>query len=300
MVEADTLQSAIDAAINNSPSNLTHFAPARFARLESQTVGALLELEDGRRIKAQAIVGCDGVQSLVRAAAGIETEGRDYGKSVLAANVALAEPHCGIARQLFTPEGPFATLPLKGDRANLAWYMKRGAAEALAERPVSSIETELNARFSDWAGPMKIEGSPYAYPLILQIAEKMIANRVALVGDAARRINPLAGQGLNLGFKDVAAFVECLVDARRTGLDIGAPTTLHAYQAWRRFDATTTALAMDTIDRLFSNDNPMLKILRGGLLVATNKLAPVRTAIARQASADQPDLPKLMQGQALI
>ena len=173
----------------------------------------------------------------MRAAAGINVEGRAYGKSVFAANVHLERPHEGIARQLFTPEGPFATLPLTGNRANLAWYMKTGAAEALAKLDPAAIEAELNHRFADFAGKMTLESAPFAYPLHMKIAEKLIAGRIALVGDAARRINPLAGQGLNLGFKDVGALIEILCDARHEGLDIGSAPVLQRYQQWRRFDS---------------------------------------------------------------
>ncbi len=298
MVEAPRLQAALDAAVAGQ-SELTVLAPALFDTYRVDGGQARIGLQDGRDLSAGLLVGCDGVQSPVRRAAGIETEGRDYGVSVLAANVRLSRAHDGVARQLFTPEGPFATLPLTGDRANLAWYMKRGAAEALAALPRADIEAELNARFEDFAGRMEIIGDPYAYPLTLQIAERMAGVRAALVGDAARRINPLAGQGLNLGFKDVAALVEVATDARAVGLDVGAPATLERYESWRRFDAAATALALDGVERLFSNDNDLLKPLRGLALTVANRVPPVRRALARQASADQPSLPKLMRGVAI-
>lgn len=298
MVEAGALQAALDRTLGGQ-DGVTHIRPARFRDFEIDSGGVAVSLEGGQVVRASVLVGCDGVNSPVRQVAGIAVEGRDYGKSVFAANVALARPHGGIARQLFTPEGPFATLPLTGDRANLAWYMKRGAAELLAKSPAAEIEAELNGRFEDFAGHMTLIGAPYAYPLILQIAERMSADRVALVGDAARRINPLAGQGLNLGFKDVAALVETLADARWAGLDIGASDVLDKYQAWRRFDAAATALAMDAVDRAYSNDNLFLKPLRGLALTAAHRLGPVRRAMARQASADQSSLPKLMRGEPL-
>ena len=230
----------------------------------------------------------------MRNSLGLRTEGRSYGKSVFAADVALSRPHHGIARQLFTPEGPFATLPLPGDRANLAWYMKAGAAETLAKLPKDQIEAELNARFADFAGQMHLDGPPLSYPLVMQIAEKMAGPRTALLGDAARRINPLAGQGLNLGFKDVGALVDVMASARETGLDPGSDTVLAQYQDWRRFDAAATAMGMDLIDRAFSNDNALLKGLRGFALTAANRITPLRRALARQASADQAHLPSLM------
>lgn len=294
MLEAEPLQAAIDAAVAES-EGIERFAPARFSGLEQASGHVIAKLEDGREVKARLLVGCDGLHSPVRQAAGIPTEGRNYGKSVFAADVTLSRPHGGIARQLFTPEGPFATLPLRGNRANLAWYMKSGAAEALATRPVEAINAELNARFAEFAGKMEIDGPVKAYPLILQVATSMIGERVALVGDAARRMNPLAGQGLNSGFKDVAALAEVCADQVRAGLDPGDPLALERYQTWRRPDGLATALGMDLIDRVFSNDNLFLKPLRGLALAVADRAPPLRTALARQASAAQRYLPRLMQ-----
>ncbi len=293
MVEARRLQAAIDAALAGT-SGLSWLPGTRFGGASAVDGGMAIMLGDGSEVRARLVAGCDGVASPVRRAAGIATEGRDYGKSVFAADVTLSRPHHGIARQLFTPEGPFATLPLSGDRANLAWYMKRGAAEMLAARPNAEIEAELNARFRDFAGEMRVEGKATAYPLVLQIANAMIAPGIALVGDAARRINPLAGQGLNLGFKDVAALVEVIEDARGLGLGIGSMTVLERYQAWRRFDANATALALDSVDRIFSNDSSLLKPMRGLALAAASRVSPLRRALARQASADQAALPRRM------
>ena len=297
MVEAQQIFPVLAEAID-AQEGLRLIAPAKFSGLGSTSGKISVTLEDGRKIEASLLAGCDGVNSPVREAAGISVEGRAYDKSVFAANVNLERPHGGIARQLFTPEGPFATLPLTGNRANLAWYMKSGAAEALAAKDRASIESELNYRFAEFAGPMTLDGDPFAYPLHLKIAERMVDDRTALVGDAARRINPLAGQGLNLGFKDVGALIEIMCDARHEGLDIGSAPVLQRYQQWRRFDSNSTALAMDGIDRAFSNDNPVLKPLRGLGLAVANTLAPLRKALAQQASSDQNSLPKLLRGKA--
>lgn len=293
MVPAGALQAALDRVAGLTPG-LTWLRGARFSGMETGPAGAQVKLEDGRVLNAGLVAACDGVNSAVRSALGVRTEGRAYGKSVFAADVALSRPHGGIARQLFTPEGPFATLPLPGDRANLAWYMKTGAAEALAKMPKAQIEAELNARFAHFAGEMRLDGPPLSYPLVLQIAEKMIGPRTALLGDAARRINPLGGQGLNLGFKDAGALIDVMTGARETGLDPGSDTVLARYQDWRRFDAAATAMAMDLIDRAFSNDSVLLKPLRGLALAAANGIAPLRRMLARQASADQDHLPSLM------
>ena len=293
MVPAGDLQAALDTVAADEP-NLTWWRNTRFAGLTTGPASAHITMEDGRTVAAGLVAACDGVNSGVRKALGITTEGRAYGKSVFAADVKLSRPHEGLARQLFTPEGPFATLPLPGNRANLAWYMKTGAAEAMAKQPVEAIEAELNARFSDFAGPMTLDGPHLAYPLHLQLATKLVAHRGALLGDAAHRINPLAGQGLNLGFKDVGALIDVMTESRSVGLDPGSDTSLQRYQQWRRFDAAAAAMFMDVVDRAFSNDNALLKPLRGLALTAANRLGPIRRAMARQASADQPALPSLM------
>jgi 2-octaprenyl-6-methoxyphenol hydroxylase len=293
MVPAGALQAALDQRAAETPG-LTWLRGARFSGMETGPQGAVIRLEDGTLVRAGLVAACDGINSVVRQSLGLKTEGRSYGKSVFAADVTLSRPHGGIARQLFTPEGPFATLPLPGDRANLAWYLKTGAAETLAKLPKEAIEAELNARFAGFAGEMKLDGPPLAYPLVMQIAEAMVGPRTALLGDAARRINPLAGQGLNLGFKDVGALIDVMTGARETGLDPGSDTVLAQYQEWRRFDSNLTAMTMDLIDRAFSNDSAVLRPLRGLALIAANRIAPLRRALARQASADQAHLPSLM------
>ncbi|MEM7327131.1 MAG: FAD-dependent oxidoreductase [Pseudomonadota bacterium] len=286
MVMAEPLQAALDAAIADE-TRISSFAPARFSAVEQDAHRALITLESGARIATQLLIGADGMRSPVRQALGIATEGRDYDKSVFTANVKLSAPHDGIARQLFTPEGPFATLPLKGDRANLAWYMQRGAAEALAAMPKSEAEAELNSRFSEFAGPMKIEGQAGSYPLVLQLATEITSQRAALIGDAARRVNPLAGQGLNQGFRDVAALFEIVDETLRLGGDIGGPFMLDAYSQARRFDGNGTALALDAIDRLFSNDSMLTKPVRTLGLLAASKFAPLRRFLAQKASATE-------------
>ncbi|MBY9065910.1 FAD-dependent monooxygenase [Hyphomonas sp. WL0036] len=293
LVPAGALQAALDRQAG-ATDGLIWKRGARFSGYTPEAGGALVQLESGETIKCAVIAACDGIHSAVRQAAGIRTEGRSYGKSVFAADVQLSRPHGGIARQLFTPEGPFATLPLPDNRANLAWYMKTGAAETLAKMPKDAIEAELNARFSEFAGPMTLAGPPLSYPLVLQIALDMVGPRVALLGDAARRVNPLAGQGLNLGFKDAAALFDIISEAREVGLDPGSDTVLARYREWRRFDSAATALFMDAVDRTFSNDNLLLKPLRSLALTAANKMVPIRKALARQASADQDSLPSLM------
>ncbi len=293
MVPAAALQARLDEACGKT-DGIDWVRGQLFEAMVTGPAGATLTLSGGSLIETRLVAACDGMKSSVRAAAGITTEGHDYNQSVFAANVNLARPHGGIARQLFTPEGPFATLPMPDNRANLAWYMKRGAAEAMAAMSVEDINAELNARFAEFAGPMEIDGPYSAYPLVMQLATRMVGARTALLGDAAHRINPLAGQGLNLGFKDVGALIDVMCEARDVGLDPGSDVSLERYEKWRRFDATAAAMFMDGIDRAFTNDSNFLKPLRGLALTLAQRVAPLRQALARQASADQEHLPSLM------
>ncbi|MEM1036875.1 MAG: FAD-dependent oxidoreductase [Pseudomonadota bacterium] len=296
MVMAEPLQAVLDETVAEA-ANIEVIAPALFTGLESEPGLNRIHLKDGRTIETRLLIGCDGVKSPVRNALGIATEGRDYKTSVFTANVQLSQPHFGIARQLFTPEGPFATLPLQGDRANLAWYMKRGAAEALVAMGKEAAEAELNARFAEFAGEMTIDGEAGSYPLILQLARSLIGPRGALVGDAVRRVNPLAGQGLNQGMRDVAALIEVVEDAMRVGLDFGSEGVLQRYSQARHFEGHSSALALDGIDRLFSNDLMLTKPARTLGLLAADGVRPLRRFLARMASATETDVPKLMRGE---
>ncbi len=293
MVVAGQLQAALDAALEKEES-CKRFEGRSFETLETQSGLVHLTLSGSTQISTRLIIGADGLNSPVRKALGIQTQGRDYDQSVFTANVKLERPHNGIAQQLFTPEGPFATLPLKGARANLAWYLKRGAAEALTKRSKSEIEAELNHRFSSFAGRMSLEGKAGSYPLILQIAERIIAPRTALVGDAARRINPLAGQGLNQGFRDVTALIDALSDAAHTGLDIGSDAVLETYSHARRLDGLMTGLSLDALDRLFSNDSLLTKPVRSLGLFAAQNVPFLRKILAQKASATEPSVSDLM------
>jgi 2-octaprenyl-6-methoxyphenol hydroxylase len=295
MVMAEPLQEILDQRLGEQ-ANLDWRQHAFFAGMETSPGSVKVTLGDGSVIETRLLVGCDGMNSPVRNALGIGTEGRDYQKSVFTANVKLDRPHDGIARQLFTPEGPFATLPLLGDRANLAWYMKRGAAEALVALGKEAAEAEVNARFAGFAGHMELEEDPGSYPLILQLAEALTGPRTALVGDAVRRVNPLAGQGLNQGLRDVGALIEGVEDALHVGLDIGAPSVLELYSQARHFDGHGSALTLDAIDRLFSNDSMLTKPIRTLGLMAADGIGPIRRMLARKASATEGGIPRPMRG----
>ncbi|MBP7001045.1 FAD-dependent monooxygenase [Amaricoccus sp.] len=256
-------------------------------------------LADGRTLRGRLLVGCDGRASATARRAGVARVGWDYPQAALVAAVAHERPHGGVAHQFFTPEGPLAILPLPGNRSSIVWTETRERAAAIAGLDDAGFLAVLRPRFGDFLGAVSLAGARFSYPLGLSLAERLVADRVALVGDAAHGVHPLAGQGLNLGLRDVAALAEVLATARRRGQDPGAPDVLADYQRWRRFDAATLAAATDGLNRLFSNDNPALRLARDLGLGLVNRLPAVRRALIREAAGLGGALPRLLRGQPL-
>lgn len=272
------------------------------ARVIGQEVGsdsARLTLEDGGTVCARLLVGCDGRGSGMAARAGIRRTGWEYGQSALVCSVAHAIPHHGVAHQFFMPEGPLAILPLPGNRSSIVWTQPRARASVIEAMDATGYLAALQPRFGDFLGEIALTGARYSYPLGLSLAERFVDARLALVGDAAHGIHPLAGQGLNLGLRDVAALAEVVVSARRRGQDVGAPDVLADYQRWRRFDASVLAAATDGINRIFSNDNPVLRLGRTLGLGLVDRLPALRRRLIREAAGLTGDLPRLLQGRAI-
>ncbi|MEJ0058556.1 MAG: FAD-dependent monooxygenase [Terricaulis sp.] len=256
-------------------------------------------LADGRHLRANLLVGADGRRSFTRDWCAIKTTGWNYPVTAIVATVVHEKPHQGVAHEYFLPSGPFAILPLTGDRANIVWAEKHGAADALLKMSKEDFLSELRLRFGDFLGALDLEGPRFGYPLSLQMAERMIDPRIALAGDAAHAIHPIAGQGLNLGLKDVAALAECIVDSISLGLDAGDVSGLERYQRWRRFDNVSMAFATDFFDRLFSNDIAPVRAARSLGLAAVNQFGPARRFFMRYAGGAAGSLPKLLRGESL-
>ncbi|MDT1063126.1 UbiH/UbiF/VisC/COQ6 family ubiquinone biosynthesis hydroxylase [Paracoccus sp. CPCC 101403] len=260
--------------------------------------GVEVALSDGRSLSARVLVGADGRRSGVAARAGIRRIGHDYGQIALVAAVDHDLPHQGTAHQFFMPGGPLAILPLPGNRSSIVWSEPRDEAQAILQLDDEAFLQVLRPRFGDFLGEIRLAGPRFSYPLNLTLAESYVAPRVALVGDAAHGVHPVAGQGLNLGLRDVAALAEVLILARRRGEDIGTAPVLARYQEWRRPDATFLALGMDGVNALFSNGNPLLRAARELGMGLVDALPPLRRGFMRQAAGLRLDpMPRLLTGQ---
>jgi 2-octaprenyl-6-methoxyphenol hydroxylase len=251
------------------------------------------------RIAARLLVAADGGRSRLRALAGIGTVAWPYGQSGIVVTVAHEKPHHGRAVEHFLPGGPFAILPLKGNRASLVWSEREDLARRIVAGDEDVFRFELERRFGPTLGAITPLGRPRAFPLGLTLVRALIATRFALAGDAAHGIHPIAGQGLNLGFRDVAALAETVVEAHRLGLDIGSPAVLERYQRWRRFDTFEMGAVTDILNRLFSNDNPVLRLVRDVGLGLVDRMPPLKRRFIAEAAGEGGEPPRLLRGEAI-
>ena len=299
MLEDRHLYAAFLAAMRSEP-NITLLSGDRVVAQDPSAGDVSVTLASGMQVSARVLVGSDGRGSGTAMRAGIKRVGWGYGQTALVTAVAHKLPHNGIAHQFFMPGGPFAILPLHGGyTSSIVWSEDAAAAEAIQALPDGDYLNALRPRFGDFLGAISLAGDRFTYPLSLSLAQSFIAPRLALVGDAAHGVHPIAGQGLNLGLRDVAAFAQVLIEAARRGEDIGAADVLDRYQRWRRFDTTALALATDSMNRLFSNDNPVLRAGRDLGMGIVNAIPGLRRGFIRQAAGLTGDLPKLLAGKAI-
>ncbi len=274
-------------------------APARLTRLDRRPGTVEAALADGRRIRAPLVVAADGRFSGVREDAGIRVTRWSYDQSGIVCTVAHEHSHENIAHERFLPSGPFAILPLPENRSSIVWTERKDLAAAMMKLDDREFTDELTARFGDFLGGVEVVGPRWSYPLSLQYAHTSLSHRLVLVGDAAHAMHPIAGQGLNMGWRDVAALTEVLADARRLGLDLGALDVLERYERWRRFDNTLMLAMTDALNRLFSNDIAPLRLARDTGLALVNRIPPLKKLFMRHAMGVVGDLPKLMRGENL-
>ena len=298
MVEDRHLRRVLHTALKTTPQ--IHVIQGQHVIAQDTTnAAAHTVLQDGRTLSARLLVGADGVRGETAPRAGIKRMVRDYRQTALVCAIAHEKPHNAIAHQVFFPSGPLAILPLQGDVCSIVWTETQTRAADIAQLEDDAFIEVLRPRFGDFLGSIALQGTRAAYPLRLTLAQQFVQPHLALVGDAAHGVHPIAGQGLNHGFRDVGALAETLANAKRRGEDIAAPDVLARYQRWRRFDTATLALTTDGVNTLFSNTNGVLRAMRGLGLGMLNATPHFKRGLMRQAAGLSGDVPKLLQGQSL-
>ena len=291
------IRQALFAASRTAP-NLKLVAPAALVAFEADTNGIEARLANGARVQARLAVAAAGRDSPIRAAMGIGVVSWSYPQSGIVASVRHERPHKGVAYEHFLPSGPFAILPLTGNRSSLVWTERDDLAPGMMALPKSEFDAEIARRFGAHLGRTESEELRWSYPLRFHLARSYVKPRFALAGDAAHGIHPIAGQGLNLGLKDAAALADVVLEAVSLGLDPGGLDVLARYERWRRFDSFTLAMAMDGLNRLFSNDIAPLRMARDLGMGIVDRIGPMRRFLMRHAGGDVGRLPRLMKGEA--
>src|SRR6516165_7405770 len=289
----------IDALVRHAEASGVELKATAVESYESRPDGIDVTLADGGSFTASLLVAADGARSRLRERAGIPTHGWDYDQSGIVVTVGHERDHGGRAEEHFLPAGPFAILPLKGKRSSLVWTEKRSEAARIIGLSEEEFLPELEERFGLPLGEIKVLDKPRAFPLSYFVARSFIADRLALVGDAAHVIHPIAGQGLNMGLKDVAALAEVVVDAARLGIDLGQADVLDRYQRWRRFDTMAMGLTTNSLNLLFSNQSTLLRGVRDLGLGLVDRLPPLKSVFIRQAAGLSGEVPRLLRGEAL-
>jgi 2-octaprenyl-6-methoxyphenol hydroxylase len=295
MVEDRHLRQAVLEALDRNPL-ITRLNDSRVVAQAANTQGISVTLADGKTLTGRVLVGADGRKSGTAERAGISRTGWDYGQTALVCAIEHDLPHHGIAHQFFMPPGPLAILPLTGNRSSIVWSETHANAAAFHALDDNAYLDMLRPRFGDFLGEIRLAGARYTYPLNLTLANSFVAPRLALVGDAAHGVHPIAGQGLNAGLRDIAALAQVVADARSRGEDIASELVLERYQQWRRFDTATLALATDLTNRIFASDNPLLRLGRDIGMGVVNALPGLRRGFIREAAGLTGDLPELMRG----
>ncbi|HYC02296.1 MAG TPA: UbiH/UbiF/VisC/COQ6 family ubiquinone biosynthesis hydroxylase [Azospirillaceae bacterium] len=301
IVENRTIRQAQFARVRELPS-LTHLTATSARSIERTDTHALVTLEDGRVVRARLVIGADGRNSLVRSHANIRVDGWSYPQHAIAVTIEHEEPHYGTAVELFLPAGPFAMLPLTGNRTSIVWSEREALAPFYMNLDEARFTAELQRRCGDWLGRVTPVGKRFCYPLGISHAERYTDRRLALVSETIHTMHPIAGQGLNMGLRDVAALAEAIVDAWRLGLDVGASDVLERYQRWRRFDNFTLLAVTDALTRLFSNDIGPVAVARRLGLAAVDRLPPLRPLkrlFMRHAMGVVGELPRMIKGEPL-
>lgn len=289
----------IGALMTALEGRVDFIAPVAVTGFAAERNGGVVSLADGRRIFAPLVVAADGAQSGMRGLAGIKTVGHAYGQAGIVTTIAHEKDHDGTAYEHFRPAGPFASLPLNGRQSSLVWTEKLADAERYKSMDPKALAKIIEEVMGSSLGAVEVVDQVQAFPLRLQIARSFVSERLALIGDAAHVVHPIAGQGLNLGLKDVAALSEVVVDAMRLGLDHGSDDVLTRYQRWRRLDTSLMAMVTDQMNIMFSNDVAPVRAIRDFGLGLVDRLPAIKSGLIRQAAGISSKGPKLLSGHPL-
>jgi 2-octaprenyl-6-methoxyphenol hydroxylase len=289
----------IDALVGRAEAEGIELRATAVTSYDARIEGTDVTLADGSAVEASLLIAADGARSKLRERAGIATYGWDYNQSGIVVTVGHERDHHGRAEEHFLPAGPFAILPLTGKRSSLVWTETRTEAARILALADKEFHGELETRFGLHLGELTVLDKPRAFPLSYFVARSFIGERLALVGDAAHVIHPIAGQGLNMGLRDVAALAEVMVDAARLGMDIGQADVLERYQRWRRFDTMAMGLATNSLNFLFSNRSTLLRTFRDIGLGLVDRAPPLKNMFIRQAAGLVGEVPRLLKGEAL-
>ena len=299
IVPNGVLKSALAAAVARL-TGIARFDGASIVEIEPGPAGVRLALSNTETVTTRLAVAADGRQSMLRDLAGIKTTGWHYDQHGIVTSVGHELPHEGRAIQHFMPAGPFAILPLVGDhRSSLVWTEEAERAQNLLALDDAAFLEELRLRFSGRLGELTLEGPRQSFPLEMHLARSFYSGRIVLAGDSARGVHPLAGQGFNIGLRDVAALAEIVTETARLGMDIGSAEPLERYQRWRRFDSVASALGMDGMNRLFSNGNAGLRALRDLGLGLVDRAPPLKRFFVAEAAGLTGKIPRLLRGEAI-
>jgi 2-octaprenyl-6-methoxyphenol hydroxylase len=296
IVPNEALAAALEKAADAEP-NIQRLRPAEAIRFTSGEPFVRVHLADGRSIDTSLLVAADGRRSRLREAAGIKCVGWRYDQIGIVTQVEHELPHNGRAIQHFLPGGPFAILPLKGNRSCITWSEDAARAREILAYDDEAFLAEVDKRFAGRYGRLQLASGRASWPLEMHLARRYVAHRFALVGDAAHGVHPIAGQGLNLAFRDIAALTESVADAVRIGLTPGDATALERYEKWRRFDSGVSAATFDALNRLFSNDITLLRSAREAGLALVDRSPALKRMFVSEAAGLSGEIPRLLRGE---
>lgn len=297
IVENAVTRRALAAAVE--AADIDVFDGTGLSSTEQEPDHVLLHLADDRRLSARLVVAADGRDSPLRGAAGIEALRWQYPQTGIVCSVSHEAPHHGVAQEHFLAAGPFAILPMTHNRSSIVWTERNELAPMFMEMDEADFAGALGERFGTYLGEIEVNPGRWSYPLSVVHAKRYVAPRLALAGDAAHAIHPIAGQGFNIGLRDVAALAEVIIDTMRLGLDPGAAEPLKRYERWRKPDNMMMIAVTDGLNRLFSNEIPPFRHARDAGLAVVNQIPPLKRVLMRHAMGVIGNLPRLTRGERL-